>query len=357
MQFWDAPERLHEIWTSPQGLILSAISNRASVRPTKRDGRQFILLSFTQTGDLRVNAYVNEDNFVERVESYFGHPVLGDTFVETFYYAYRDWDGVKFPTRIVQYKDRLPVLDLYVTNVKPNGPVDIRVPDSVLKGRITINVDKLADGVWYLKGGSHHSVAIEMKDYIIVVEAPLNDEQSLAVIQAIKKIIPAKKPIKYVVNTHHHFDWAGGIRSYAANGATIITHEINKAFYYKTTAAVRSLKPDLLAKLRKRPIFQTVNDNMVLNDGSRAVELYSILDNDHDEGLIMVYLRKDKLLIESDAFIPSDENAPKPSVPNPFSVNLYNNIRRLNLDVQRIVPLQGNVVPYTDFLKEVDKMP
>jgi len=36
------------------------------------------------------------------------------------------------------------------------------------------------------------------------------------------------KPIKYVVNTHHHFDHAGGLGLFVAEGAIIITHEVNK---------------------------------------------------------------------------------------------------------------------------------
>ena len=66
-----------------------------------------------------------------------------------------------------------------------------------------------------------------MKDYLIVVEAPHGEQRSLAVIGEVKKLVP-NKPIKYLVNTHHHFDHAGGVRTYAAEGATIVTHEINR---------------------------------------------------------------------------------------------------------------------------------
>jgi len=55
-----------------------------------------------------------------------------------------------------------------------------------------VTTQKAADGVWYLTGGTHHSVVIEMKDYTIVVEAPLNEERSVAVIAETKKLVPAK---------------------------------------------------------------------------------------------------------------------------------------------------------------------
>ena len=51
------------------------------------------------------------------------------------------------------------------------------------------------------------------------------------------------KPIKYVVNTHHHFDHAGGLGPFVAEGAIVLTHDANKAFYEKALAAPRTVAP------------------------------------------------------------------------------------------------------------------
>jgi len=67
-----------------------------------------------------------------------------------------------------------------------------------------------------------YSVLIEMKDYVIVVEGPHGEQRSLAVMGEVKKLVP-NKPIKYLINTHHHFDHAAGLRAYAADGVTIVT--------------------------------------------------------------------------------------------------------------------------------------
>ena len=58
-----------------------------------------------------------------------------------------------------------------------------------------VTSEPAAAGVWYLTGGSHHSVVIEMKDHVIVVEAPLNDERATAVIAEARRLVPGK-PIR-----------------------------------------------------------------------------------------------------------------------------------------------------------------
>ena len=86
----------------------------------------------------------------------------------------------------------------------------------------------MGDGVWYLIGGSHHSLVVEFNDYIAIIEAPLSEERSMAVIAEAKKLVP-NKPIKYLLMTHHHFDHTGGLRTYAAEGVTIVTNQSNVA--------------------------------------------------------------------------------------------------------------------------------
>jgi glyoxylase-like metal-dependent hydrolase (beta-lactamase superfamily II) len=174
----------------------------------------------------------------------------------------------------------------------------------------------------------------------------------MAVMAEVKKLVPSK-PIKYLVNTHHHFDHSGGIRAYAAEGVTIVTHEANRSYFERAALNTWNLAPDRLAKSKKKPVFQTMGDNMVLTDGTRSVELYQIVGNAHHDGIVMAYLRKEKLLIEADAFSPRGV----PKTPDPFTVNLEANVRRLNIEVERILPIHGSVVPYGELLKAIGKDP
>ena len=84
------------------------------------------VISFTDQGKRKIVAYANDQNAIERVESSYGHPVVGDMKVVTNYGPYRDFAGVKFPTRIVQYQDGLPALDVIVTAVQRQSDFQCR---------------------------------------------------------------------------------------------------------------------------------------------------------------------------------------------------------------------------------------
>jgi hypothetical protein len=254
-RLFEANERAHQIVISPHGILRAAFANNAAVTKKTVEGRPMTVISFTDRGKHKVVAYANEQDAIERVESSYGHPVAGDIKVVTYYGPYRDFAGVKFPTKIIQYQDDKPTLDLTVTAVRANPPVDIQVPAHVRSDPVPLKSEKVADGLWYLTGISAYSVLIEMKDYLIVVEAPHGEQRSLAVMGEVKKLVP-NKPIKYLINTHHHFDHAAGIRTYAAEGVTIVTHEVNRPYFERAALNSWNLAPDRLAKSKKSRCFK-----------------------------------------------------------------------------------------------------
>ena len=131
---------------------------------------------------------------------------------------YRDFNGLMFPGRIQQNQGSFDVLDLTVLDVKANVPLDIAIPDSVRGATERAAAEKAADGVWYITGGTHHSVLIEMTDHLILVESPLYDGRANAVFAEARRLAPGK-PLRCVINSHHHFDHAGGLRAAAAEGS------------------------------------------------------------------------------------------------------------------------------------------
>jgi glyoxylase-like metal-dependent hydrolase (beta-lactamase superfamily II) len=331
-------ERTMEIWSTPQGFVKAAMANNATSQATGNGSE----VTFT-AGKNKYVGTINAQNQVEKVQTWINNPVLGDTLVETTFSDYRDFNGVQFPAHIVRQQGGYPVLDLNVTSVTRNGTVDVAIPDQARNATVspvTVTSDKLADGVYYLRGGTHHSLAIDQTDHIVIVEGPLDEARSTAVIAKAKELIP-NKPIKYLINTHAHFDHSGGLRTYVDEGATIVTHEMNRAYYEKAWSAPHSLNPDRLEQSKKTANFETFSDKHVITDGRRAIEIYPIQSSGHNDAFAMVYLPRERILAEADAFTPAAADAPPPAMPNPFSVNLHDNIQRLKLDVRQIAALHG----------------
>jgi glyoxylase-like metal-dependent hydrolase (beta-lactamase superfamily II) len=341
-------ERTAEIWSTPQGFIKAAIANQAVAQQTNGHTE----LSFTTGGKYRYVGTLDAQGRVERVRTWIDTPVLGDTLLETRFSGYKDFGGVQFPSRIERTKGGHPVLDLQVTQVRLNPAVDSTVPREVANAQppaVTVASAKLADGVYYLTGGTHHSVLVEQADHLVIVEAPLNEERSRAVIAKAREIAP-NKPIRTLVNTHAHFDHSGGLRTYVDEGATIVTQRDNRRFYEESWAAPRRLNPDALAKSGKAAKFETFDDKLVLQ-GEHPIEIHRIAGSGHNDAFALVYLPKEKMLVEADAFTPLAAGAPAPASANPYSQNLLENIQKLNLDVAQIAALHGPRVTTVSDLK------
>ena len=349
-------DRTHQLWITPHGVLAAAARNNATVTWPGKDGGKLAAVSFSEPGRFSAVAYINADYLVERVESRLPDNVLGEVDAVTHYSGYRDYGGVKFPGRIRQSQGGHPVLELAVKEVQPNAPAEIAVPDNVRGAAERVTTEKVADGVWFVAGGSHNSVAIEMKDHLVLVESPLGDYRAAPVIEAVTKLAPGK-PIRYVINSHHHFDHAGGLRAAAAAGATVVVHAASKAYFERAFATHSRIRPDLLTKSKKKASVRAVNNRMTMSDGARTLQIISIVESNHAAGFMMVYLPKERLLIEADAYTPIPPGAKPPATPNANNVNLVVNLEGFRLAVDRILPLHGRVVPLGDLYTTAGRTP
>ena len=222
----------------------------------------------------------------------------------------------------------------------------------------TVNVQKLADGVLYLTAAGVSSWAVEFKDYVVAVEGPNGEARSLAVNEEIQKGIP-NKPIKYLVNTHAHYDHAGGVRTYVAQGITVITHETNKPFFEKVLAQPRTLAPDMLSQNPKPAVFETMQEKKVITDGTRALELYHLQNSGHNVATLIAYLPAERLLYYGDGYNPPAGDDPRDLSRTPeFGIDLYRNITQLNLNVERVAPAHSSrAVPYDNLKRAIGILP
>src|SRR5438270_3643907 len=126
-----------------------------------------------------------------------------------------------------------------------------------------------------------------MKDHIVIEDVPLNVARATAVLAKAKELIP-NKPVRYVVTSNNHWDHLGGIRTAMDEGATIVTHQSNKAFLERVAKTPHTIAPDRLAASKKAVKIQTVGDKGQLTDGTRTIELYRLTGYEHAGDMLIV---------------------------------------------------------------------
>jgi glyoxylase-like metal-dependent hydrolase (beta-lactamase superfamily II) len=338
-----------EIWVTPWGFLKGAAANNATSRSQRIGGRTVTVVSWSPaqkapSGEAyRLNGYISDQNLIDRVETWVEHPVLGDLHVDTAYSNYQDFGGLKVPGRIVRKQAGLQAFEATITSATANPPslAELLTPPQQ-QGRggapagaaggaapapPAVQSEKLADGVYRITGG-YVALAIDMQDHIVVLEGGQSEARGLAVIAEAKRAIP-NKPIRYVVNTHAHFDHASGLAPFAAEGVTIVTHENNKNFLEKALGAPRTLAGDALAKANRKPRLESAGDRKVLRNGTRTIELHHVKNLEHSDGMLIAFLPKEKILFTADFNIPAAGAPVSPAI-----ATLVQNVERLKLDFE-----------------------
>lgn len=364
-----AEQRQLDIIMTPHGFVKAALAPGANptVTTSMPRGRQVTNVSIMALGTYRVSATINDRNEIEFVQTRVANPAFGDMLYETRYGPYKQFGAVKFPSVIHHHQgdDRLNIghntMDIQVSAVQANAPVQVVAAPQTATAPAPpvsrVESQKLAEGVWLVGGGSHNSVAVEFRDFVAVIEGPLNEERGLAVIAEVYRLAP-KKPIRYLVNTHHHFDHSGGMRPFVAEGAAIVTHQMNHEFYEKVhfSPASRTLQPDRLFLLNpdgvRDPVFELVNQKYVISDGSRTLDVYPVQGLNHAGTMLIAYLPRERIVVNGDLYSPPAQGAPMPMA-NPSMRALQQTIQRLRLDVTQHVPIHGRPGTHDEFVKIV----
>jgi len=219
--------------------------------------------------------------------------------------------------------------------------LDSDVPSYDTKATSGLRLVELAPGVQHAVGGSHNSLAVELRDGLIVFDSPVSDAQSSWLLGALKAKYPGRS-VKYLVLTHHHMDHTGGLRAYAAQGATIIVGKGAGEHFRRVLAAPFTRNPDLAARdLGKTPIVE-VADRHVITDGQREVHAYRI-DNPHAEGMLIGYVPDAKIGFVTDIWSPG---APLPEKLNPGLAALVGGVKKAGITPERFAGGHGGVAEY-----------
>ena len=349
-----------ELWTTPWGFLKGAASNGATVKTQTIAGKPFKVVSWNAPVKspggqaYRVVGFINAGNLVEKVQTWVENPVFGDMLVESDYSFYRENDGLKYPTEIVQQRGGWPVLKIQVLGAfkNPAKLAQLMAPNTTASAVAAPAAaaapaapapasEQLAPGVYRIRG-AYNSLAVEFADHVLLIEpGPQHEARALAGIAETKRLFPGK-PIRFGVITHHHFDHTGGIAAVAAEGITIVTPEVNKAFLEKALSGPRTLAPDALAKSGRKPVIEGFKGDLrVFEDATRRVEVHVIKNLPHADGLVVAWLPKEKLLVYADMFNlqPADQPVANPPV---IGTRIFlENITRLKLDPERILSIHS----------------
>ncbi len=351
-----------EIWITPWGFLKGAAANNATVRAQTVDGKRYQVATFNSPvrspggQPYRVVGYINNQNLVEKVQTWLENPIFGDMLVEAEYTQYRDGaNGLKFPAQMVQKRGGWPTFSAYILGAHANpanlqqlltppapGPRGVGgAGGAPAQQAQTPASEKLADGVFRING-AYNSLAIEFADHIVLFEpGPQNEARAQAVIAETRRVIP-NKPIRYGVISHHHFDHTSGLPGAVAEGITLVTPAVNRAFLMNALSAPRTLAPDSLSRSGKKPVIEGfAGDKRVFQDATRTLEVHVIKGLPHADGLVIGYLPKEKILVYADMFNLPPANNPVPNPPVVGTIVFMENLERLKLDIDRIMSIHS----------------
>ena len=331
----------------PESLLQIAWNRPETLRwlgESEYEGRKQRVIMFVDADGTMVTMFFDQQTGrLTKTESLGDNPVLGDVATEVVYSDYRPVGKLSLPFRTIDKTGGVMLQDLRATAIT----LDTRPADSLFtapEGFVTreptapMTVTKLGEDV-YAVLGSYNSIFVVFSDYILVLEAGGSSGYSQSVIAKIKETAPGK-PIRYLVLTHFHFDHLSGVRSYIAEGATLITTPSARTVIEKLIApATHRMRPDQLSRSPRAPVFEAINTKRVFEDAAHRVELYDISPNPHCAEMLIAYLPKEKILFEADMF---DLEMPgRPGTGGNDTVDLADKLKRLGLEVERIVPVHG----------------
>ncbi|HWA08612.1 MAG TPA: MBL fold metallo-hydrolase [Opitutaceae bacterium] len=204
----------------------------------------------------------------------------------------------------------IPRLPLFLLAVSALGPASLPAQINT--------VQTVGQGVYFHEGdprrGHSNNGWIVFDDFVLVIDANYPSGAQIA-IPKVKET--TDKPIRFVLNTHHHADHAYGNQLWADLGATLIAttsaleemKKVETGFFggepgrWEASAKVR---PDVAATKLKPPLLLFPKD-LIFDDGHRRVELHWF-GVGHTPGDGYAWMPKEKILFTGDACVNGPHN-------------------------------------------------
>ncbi|MGI9164926.1 MAG: MBL fold metallo-hydrolase [Pyrinomonadaceae bacterium] len=350
----------------PHLFLLSAYENApASLRWHGQEiyaGRLHNVITFASSNGIQWTLFFDgRTNLLSKYEQMVSDNVRGDSVQETIFPAYRTVGELKVPTGRVTRRAGELSEEVKYNNVqfntrptesafaKPDGFDELPLPTPP-----PTRETKLADGVYLFESGSN-SLVVEFNDYLLVVEPYTGGRGPMPTINKAREMFPGK-PIKYVVVMHHHDDHSGGLRSYIAEGITVVTTPANQKYFETMAASNFTINRDNQTAQKRKPVFEFVREKKhAFTDGKQTVEIIDIGPNPHANEMLIAYLPKEKLVFQGDLVNLPANGKYLPTTIIATTVHFFDAIKRLGLSVDRIAAVHGPTTTLDDLRKAIEK--
>lgn len=223
---------------------------------------------------------------------------------------------------------------------------------------VTIKTDDLGNGIYMLTGAGGNIGVSAGEDGVFIIDdqyAPLHEK----IINAIHKI--SSKPIRFVINTHWHFDHTGGNELMGKKGSVIIAHD-NVRRMMSASQAISFFQMSFPASPKEALPIVTFNDSLTLHFNGDIVKALHVA-NAHTDGDAIVYFEKANIMHMGDIFFKGQY----PFIDPEHGGSIVGVINAINIALKiinkdtKIIPGHGSLatikdlIDYRDILQIIEK--
>jgi len=275
-----------------------------------RNGQAHLL---TLSGNREMKLYLDSDSYAPlQVELQTVNHPYGDGVTVKKYYDYQSFGSLRFPTRFQAggaYDSWGTLLNLYGIE-EMTDPIALPDLDTFrpLRGDYApAKMVSLAENLHMVQnvgndkwGIIDYNVLIaEFEDHLLIGEAPVSNAASLRAIEMIRSHFP-EKPIRYLVQSHHHSDHIAGIREYIAKEVTLVAPSATWDLLHKIAKASWELEPDAQELAPKELKLIPVKEPMTFSDDLNKAVILNIGPIPHVNDMLAIYFPKQQVVWQAD---------------------------------------------------------